>query len=72
MDFERGRAACTLRRGDALAASPGDGALVESAGRIEADGGEVHLSAHAAEAIVNASVNVDGVVQARRISQSGG
>ena len=58
--------------GDALLASPGEGALVESAGRIEADGGTVHLSAHAAEAVVNASVNVSGVVRARRISHSGG
>ena len=58
--------------GDALAVSPGEGALVESAGRIEADGGVVHLSALAAEAVVNASVNVSGVVRARRVSQSGG
>ena len=57
---------------DALAMSPGEGALVESAGRIEADGGVVHLSARAAEAVVNASVNVSGVVRARRVEQSGG
>ena len=58
--------------GDALLAAPGEGALVESTGRIEADGGVVRLSAHAAEAVVNASVNVNGVVRARRVSQSGG
>ena len=58
--------------GDGLLLSPGDGALVESGGRIEADGGTVRLGAYAAQAILNASVNVSGVVQARRVSQSGG
>ena len=58
--------------GDALKAVSGDGALVEVGGRIEADGGEVLLSARAAEAVVNASVNVAGLVRARRVSETGG
>ena len=58
--------------GDALEESPGEGALVDSGGWLEADGGEIRLSARAAEAVVNASVNVSGVVRARRVSQSGG
>jgi filamentous hemagglutinin family protein len=57
-----------------VAAKIGDGAaaLVEHSGVIEASGGKVLLSAAAARDVVNASVNVSGVVRADGISRKGG
>lgn len=57
-----------------VAATIGDGgtALVENSGVIEASGGKVLLSAAAAREVVNASVNVSGVVRAGAISRKGG
>ncbi|WP_300535342.1 filamentous hemagglutinin N-terminal domain-containing protein [Sphingosinicella sp.] len=57
-----------------VAATIGDGgsALVEHSGVIEASGGKVLLSAAAARDVVNASVNVSGVVRADGISRKGG
>lgn len=57
-----------------VAATIGDGgtALVENSGVIEASGGKVLLSAAAARDVVNASVNVSGVVRADGISRKGG
>jgi filamentous hemagglutinin family protein len=57
-----------------VAATIGDGgsALVEHSGVIEASGGKVLLSAAAARDVVNASVNVSGIVRADGISRKGG
>lgn len=57
-----------------VAATIGDGgaALVEHSGIIEASGGKVLLSAASAREVVNASVNVSGVVRADGISHKGG
>src|SRR3546814_5080314 len=54
-----------------VAATVGDGsaALVENDGLIAASGGRIVLSAAAARDVVNASVNVTGVVRADSISQ---
>ncbi|MBB4632917.1 beta strand repeat-containing protein [Sphingosinicella soli] len=57
-----------------VAATIGDGsaALVENSGVIEASGGKVLLSAAAARDVLNASVNVSGIVRADGISRKGG
>ncbi|MBW7945383.1 MAG: filamentous hemagglutinin N-terminal domain-containing protein, partial [Sphingomonadaceae bacterium] len=57
-----------------VAATVGDGgaALVENSGVIAASGGKVLLSAAAARDVVNASVNVSGVVRADGINREGG
>ncbi len=57
-----------------VAATIGDGgtALVENSGLIEASGGKVVLSAAAARDVVNASVNVTGVVRADAVAREGG
>lgn len=52
-------------------AALGEGkALVENSGTIKADGGKVLLSAAAAKGVVDQVINMDGVIQARRVSQS--
>lgn len=45
---------------------------VANHGQIYADGGQVVLSAHAAEGVVDHSINMDGVIQARSISTHNG
>ena len=60
--------------GDEVLATLGDGgqALINQAGTIAADGGSIYLTARAAQAVVNASVNVGGIVQARHVSAQDG
>src|SRR5574341_1970242 len=45
---------------------------VTNAGRIEADGGTVLLTAQASSALVSSVINQSGVIQARRLRQEGG
>jgi filamentous hemagglutinin family protein len=47
-------------------------ALVENAGRISATEGRIQLTAAAARAVVNQSVNVSGIVEANSLSTTGG
>ena len=56
--------------GDVLGEVSGEGALVDVGGRVEGDA--VRLGAHAVESLVSASVNVSGVVRARRVERRGG
>jgi filamentous hemagglutinin family protein len=48
------------------------GALVENKGLIRADGGQVMMSARAADAVLSAQVNNSGIVQARTIADLAG
>ena len=50
----------------------GDQPLVANAGRIDAPGGAVLLSAHAADAVVDNVITMDGVIEARTAHLSGG
>jgi hypothetical protein len=47
-------------------------ALVENTGRISATEGRIQLTAAAARAVVNQSVNVSGIVEANSLSTTGG
>lgn len=47
-------------------------ALVSNSGSILADGGVVSLSARAADDVVDRSINMNGIVEARAISERGG
>ncbi len=47
-------------------------ALVTNKGEIFADGGIVTLSAHAADAVIDQAINMEGVVQAQTVEQQGG
>jgi filamentous hemagglutinin family protein len=47
-------------------------ALVDNAGLVQADGGRVQMSAQAADALVSASVNNTGLIQARGLQSVGG
>ena len=49
----------------------GDQPLVANAGRIDAPGGAVLLSAHAADAVVDNVITMDGVIEARTAHLSG-
>lgn len=64
--------------GDAMGASVRDSngnavkALIENAGTISAQGGKILLTAAAARDVINASVNIAGVVQAESVSKQMG
>ena len=45
---------------------------ISNAGRIEADGGTVLLTAQASSAVLSSVINQTGVIQARRLEQQGG
>ena len=47
-------------------------ALIDNAGNINADGGTVLLAANTAKNIVDHAINMNGIVQARTVSQEGG
>ena len=46
--------------------------LVANSGRLEADGGSVLLAAGAAKGVLDAAINMSGVVEARGFEQRGG
>lgn len=50
--------------------SPGASALVEQGGTISADGGQVLLTARAAQGVVQHVINMDGVIEANNVTRS--
>ena len=70
-----GRVTLNLTGSDVVSMSvdaPTAQALVHSGGIVQADGGQVLISAKAANALLDTVVNVDGIVRARAISNHGG
>ena len=60
--------------GDQIATSIGDGSLplISNDGQITADGGTIVMTAKAASTVINASVNIGGILQANSVAQSNG